>query len=80
MFHSALFLCVRTEQNQQNLELNPNEPKHDYENVWEGMMNEEEQAMEIQTSECPAYASVLKREKEIETVECVAYASVTGTK
>ena len=62
------------------MELNLNEPEHDYENVWEGMMNEKEPAMEITTSECPAYASVLKRTKEIETVDCVAYASVTGTK
>ena len=43
-------------------------------------MNEKEQAMEIEISDCPAYASVLKQAKEIETVECAAYASITGAK
>ena len=40
-------------------------------------MIERERAMEIQTLECVAYASVMERTKEIQTVECVAYASVT---
>ena len=79
MLDSEFFLCVCAEQHQQNLELNSNEPEHDYESICEGMMNEREQAMEIQTSGCVAYASVLERAKEIQTVECVAYAAVTGT-
>ena len=61
-------------QGQQDMKLNSNQPEHDYENIWEDMMCQQEQAVEIQTSECVAYASVLAWEKEIQTVQN-AYAS-----
>ena len=71
--------CFCAGHNQQNLELKSNEPEHIYDYIWEGTKNEREQTPEIQTSECAAYTSVLKRAKEVQTVECVAYASVPGT-
>ena len=74
------YYCFCAGHDQQNLELKSNEPGHDYDYIWEGTKNEWElPPEEIQTSECAAYASVLKRAKEIQTVECVAYASVPGT-